>query len=259
LLASTAAARRGTADQLLNPSDTDRFVKTIEAIPAGARTVLDAGCGLGVLTDTLAALGYDAHGIDLDPDAMTEMRAAHDVGSIAALPYADASFDVVIANEVLEHLPVDVYAAALPELGRVAAQAVVVTVPNAESLESASTVCPMCRATYSIHGHVRSFQRERMGGLIPGFRLARLGTAGPFKVRHRTVEWYLRRRLLGHWPARAGAVCPQCGFRQPGAPASTELGRGGGVLGRTARLAVGFPWQRWWFVAAYEAEANARS
>jgi SAM-dependent methyltransferase len=253
LLEETSQARRGLGGQLLNASDVIRFEATLAAIPSGTRTILDAGCGLGVLTDVLTGLGYEACGVDLDIEAMQEMQARHVLGSIGDMPFPDRAFDGAIANEVLEHLPVEVFTKARMELARVATQWVIVTVPNAEPLDAASTRCPGCACTYSLHGHVRRFDRRSMETLIPGFRLARLEEVGPFKVRHRSIEWYVRRRLLGKWPLRAGAICPQCGYQQEGTPVSTELG--GGRASRTSqflRYIAGIPWKRWWLLAVYE-------
>src|ERR671916_332050 len=51
-------------------------------------------------------------------------------GSVVDLPFPGRSFDVVGCFEVLEHLPGDLPRKALSELGRVARQAVVLSVPH---------------------------------------------------------------------------------------------------------------------------------
>ena len=250
-LRATLDQRRGTAGHLLNPSDMMRFSATIRAIPGDTESVLDVGCGLGVLTDCLAALGYRATGVDIDQDAMQHMTSPSDVGSISALPYPSMTFDTVIANEILEHLPVAHYEGARRELARVASRSIVVTVPNGEPLDAATTRCPRCTCIYSLHGHVRRFDRTDLADLIPGFGLAGVSTAGPYKVRHRSIEWYAKRRGMGRWPSRAGVTCPQCGFVQPGSSETTEFGASGSTGGKVARTILGFPWSRWWFVSVY--------
>lgn len=240
--------RTTTQGHNLQPSDVDRFAATLAMLPPPPGSILDAGCGTGVLADVALELGYQATGLDTDPAVMAHMTAPAKVGSIAAIPLDDRSVDLAVANEVLEHLPVDVYPAAVTELARVATRAVIVSVPNAESLEAASTQCPMCRATYSIHGHVRRFERRDMPHLIPGFTMDALEKVGPYKLRHRSIEWVIRRRMLGRWPSQPGAVCPQCGFRQGGVSAGArQPSRRGAVV----RLVAGAPWRRWWFVARY--------
>ena len=72
----------------------------------GSECLLDAGCGTGMMALRIAARHPDCtvHGIDISPkmiavarrDAETQGLAVDfRAGSITALPYADASFDVV--------------------------------------------------------------------------------------------------------------------------------------------------------------------
>ena len=71
------------------------------------RRVLDAGCALGLLVETLRARGVDASGIDISSFAVA--NAAPDVrphlreGSIAA--ELDGDYDLIVSIEVLEHMP----------------------------------------------------------------------------------------------------------------------------------------------------------
>lgn len=90
------------------------------AYPAGSR-VLEAGCGVGAQTVTLAASspGAAITSVDISPDSVAEAsRRVADagltnvefaVGDLFDLPYAEASFDHVFVCFVLEHLdrPVD--------------------------------------------------------------------------------------------------------------------------------------------------------
>ncbi|CAN5766007.1 bifunctional 2-polyprenyl-6-hydroxyphenol methylase/3-demethylubiquinol 3-O-methyltransferase UbiG [soil metagenome] len=89
-------------------------------------TVLDVGCGGGSLSLLFSRAGCDVSGVDVDGAAIECARqqgtakgfsARFDVASAEALPFAAASFDVVICSEVLEH--VDDFEAALSEIYRV--------------------------------------------------------------------------------------------------------------------------------------------
>lgn len=77
----------------------------------GPRAVLDIGCGAGFLANDLAARGHRVTGLDAAPDALDVARrhdATHTVtyveGDALALPFPDASFDVVCAMDFLEHV-----------------------------------------------------------------------------------------------------------------------------------------------------------
>jgi SAM-dependent methyltransferase len=88
---------------------------------AGAKRVLDAGCGRGDFAERLAAAGIDVVGLDLS-ERMVELTRERGVeavvGTIERLPFDDDAFDAACANHVLYHLPdVD---RGIAELARVA-------------------------------------------------------------------------------------------------------------------------------------------
>ncbi|MQA98295.1 MAG: methyltransferase domain-containing protein [Streptosporangiales bacterium] len=74
---------------------------------AGARA-LDVGCGPGYFTRALRAAGADVAGVDADPAELT-LHGAEPYGAVLGsalrLPFADASFDVCLSSNVLEHVP----------------------------------------------------------------------------------------------------------------------------------------------------------
>jgi SAM-dependent methyltransferase len=94
---------------------------TLPAVPAAVR-VLEIGCGIGLLTQRLRPLLIDVWGID-PSIASVGQAAVRDGRMIAAdglrTPFADESFDLVIAVCVLHHVPVDQRADFLAEAARI--------------------------------------------------------------------------------------------------------------------------------------------
>jgi 2-polyprenyl-6-hydroxyphenyl methylase/3-demethylubiquinone-9 3-methyltransferase len=70
--------------------------------------LLDLACGGGLLAPHVAAKGHQHVGLDLSALALAQ-AADHGVvpvrGDVMRLPFADAVADVVVAGEVLEHVP----------------------------------------------------------------------------------------------------------------------------------------------------------
>ena len=84
--------------------------------PVKGLSVLDVGCGGGILTDSLARAGATATGIDLSSkalrvaqlhalDAQTPNVSYREISAEAIAAEAPASFDVVTCMEMLEHVP----------------------------------------------------------------------------------------------------------------------------------------------------------
>jgi SAM-dependent methyltransferase len=88
----------------------------------GAVRVLDLGCGIGLLIRRLRPLLASVWGIDPSIASLVEAEAPE--GRLIAAdglrtPFADESFDLVIAVCVLHHVPVDNRAAFLAEAARI--------------------------------------------------------------------------------------------------------------------------------------------
>jgi SAM-dependent methyltransferase len=88
----------------------------------GCKRVLEIGCGIGLLTERLRPLVSTIWGIDPSITSLAGAVRPHGI-LIAAdglrTPFADESFDLVIAVCVLHHVPVDRRAAFMTEAARV--------------------------------------------------------------------------------------------------------------------------------------------
>lgn len=73
------------------------------------RRVLEAGCGEGYGAYLLAAAGADVVPVDYDTHTTDHVRATYPgmpvvQGNLVSLPFADASFDLVVSLQTVEHL-----------------------------------------------------------------------------------------------------------------------------------------------------------
>jgi ubiquinone/menaquinone biosynthesis C-methylase UbiE len=102
----------------------------LAGLRAGER-VLEVGCGTGeVAQRARLRVGPDGDVSGIDPSAqMIEvarrkasragLQVDYRIGAIEALPYRDASFDVVLSSLMMHHLPDDLKSAGLAEVRRV--------------------------------------------------------------------------------------------------------------------------------------------
>ncbi|MCZ7567634.1 MAG: class I SAM-dependent methyltransferase [Ardenticatenaceae bacterium] len=105
--------------------------KLIElAAPAPGEKVLDVGCGTGTLAVAIKSQvgASEVHGIDASPEMIqvAKEKSAKNgsdidfrVALIEAIPFPDASFDLVTSSLMLHHLPDDLKAKGFLEIRRV--------------------------------------------------------------------------------------------------------------------------------------------
>ena len=115
------------------------FERTLEElfVQCDPQSLLDVGCGEGVLTHQWAQRLGDKRivGIDLDDPLLHEQwkgrqapNLTYQVMKAENLPFADGEFDVATAIEVLEHVPDPAHTVA--EMARVASGHLLVSVPR---------------------------------------------------------------------------------------------------------------------------------
>ena len=83
-------------------------VERIRELTQPGDRLVDVGCGNGSILRRLKLEGYeDLHGVELSDYAVARLRDEGITmwqGKLPMLPLADASFDVLIASQVLEHI-----------------------------------------------------------------------------------------------------------------------------------------------------------
>jgi SAM-dependent methyltransferase len=182
-------------------------------VPAGQPRTLNIGIGNGWLERRCHAAGWASWGLDPNPRSVEALRAQGVqavVGGIEAMPFDDASYDIVFSSEVFEHLLDDLLDRGLGEIHRVLAPGgyLVGTVPCNERLDLKSVVCPACSHVHHAFGHHQSFGRPRLealfrkAGLEPRYFSTRSFppfASRAFKGKLKSLVWY----LLGRFGAQA--------------------------------------------------------
>jgi hypothetical protein len=94
-------------------------------LDTGARTVLEIGPGNGLVSYLLRRAGIHVETLDHDP----ALSPDH-VASLLEIPSEKGAYEAVLCCQVLEHLPWDVFPAAMREVSRVARNSLVIGLPH---------------------------------------------------------------------------------------------------------------------------------
>jgi 2-polyprenyl-3-methyl-5-hydroxy-6-metoxy-1,4-benzoquinol methylase len=142
---------------------------------AAPESILDVGCGEGVLTERWAGELVDGRvlGVDLKDPKLAGQWAARARTNLQfraldvtkGLPFANGEFDLVSATEVLEHIPNP--GLVVSEMARVARSHVLVSVPQ-EPIWRALNVArgAYVRELGNTPGHINHWTRRAFVGLL---------------------------------------------------------------------------------------------
>jgi 2-polyprenyl-3-methyl-5-hydroxy-6-metoxy-1,4-benzoquinol methylase len=149
----------------------ERMFDLVGADPAGAPArALEVGCGEGVIADRMRRRWGEVVALDL-PDAglradwrrYPEPRFLH--ASAHELPFGDHRFDVVVAAEVLEHLPDPELG--LREMARVGRRHLVLSVPREPVFRSCNLVAGRyVRDLGNTPGHLNHWSSRGFVGFV---------------------------------------------------------------------------------------------
>lgn len=181
---------------------------------------VDMGCGPGFLTEELLAQGLSCIAIDSSPQSLERVRKQlgdhpgfirAEVGTLDAIPLADAEAGSMFLIEVLEHLAGDARDRVLSEIARVIAPGghLIVTVPNEEDLDAKKIACPECGCVFHRMQHQQRLDAVLLSSLLDGHGFEPVFVEA-LNFRHfpdRALGWWIRQAL--RWiPAIGGAQLP---------------------------------------------------
>lgn len=170
----------------------------------GANRLLEVGFGAGSFLQAAARGAWDVEGVEISKTACDHSRAAGFktfCGELSQARYPDGTFDVVIASELLEHVPDP--SSILREVARIVRPGGLfwATTPNAKGLSA--RLLGLEWSVLSPPEHLHLFSRSGLKGLLldVGFRRVEINTEGvnPFEL----VKKFRRQETLDE----AGSDC----------------------------------------------------
>ncbi len=185
----------------------------LDLLPPDAKSILDVGCGDGFV---LSALPNTCRvvGLDTSSEALSHVTRGALIGSITQMPFPDNAFDLVMTNDVIEHLAEEEYQASLREIARVSAKYILVTVPHNEQLQANYAKCATCGKVYHINHHHRAFDLQALSKIFSTeYKPIELRFSGGVTNPPADPTVAIQ-HALGIYRQWEGAVCPACGSKE---------------------------------------------
>ncbi len=192
---------------LLWPEKTRRVFRGKNILPwVGQGRLLDVGCGTGVNLKTFQEQGWDVYGIEISKVAAAQARdrvgdRIH-TGTLEDAPFKEEFFDVIVLSHTLEHLfsPWDVLAR-LRQLLKPEGL-LVITVPNASSLEARLFV--RWWVGWDPPRHLYHFEKSALDRLLTriGFRPVNFRTGVGTHFFMSSLDQFWKERHTGRVPFR---------------------------------------------------------
>jgi len=109
-----------------------------EVLALKPNTVLEIGIGSGIVYHLLKKSVADVKGLDINAALSPDI-----LGSVEKIPLPDQSVDVVLAAEILEHLPFKKFETSLKEIFRTAKCGAIISLPDRGATFSLSLKIPI--------------------------------------------------------------------------------------------------------------------
>jgi len=204
--------RLGKSAEELGENEISRL-KTIESlIPGDVKTILDVGCGDGIICNPLGKR-FNTVGIDFVQEALLHITTKKVQACAEFLPFKGSSFDLVLLSDILEHLSKDVLSEVINQAQRVSRKYVLVNVPNKEDLSLNTVICPRCSNKFHINWHKMSFDEDKVLRMFNKLKPVESKYCGLLHLRFQGIFIRIKRFIFKRASlANALTVCPFCTY-----------------------------------------------
>jgi len=192
-----------------NINENHRAKEVVSYIPEEVKSVLDIGCGNGIITNMInkeIVLGMDFAAIPLK-NVKKDVICA----SIDSIPIREYKFDLIIMTEVLEHISNQIYAEAIQEINRLGAKYLLITVPFNENLEMEQCKCSSCGFIFNASHHYQKFADQWYAKEFPDYKVQFVKNT-TYRVPFNPHIVRLK-HLFGVYSGFKYGSCPKCGGR----------------------------------------------
>jgi hypothetical protein len=159
-------------------SERKRIADLMRLLPDNLDSALDVGARDGFISRLLAGHFPKVTALDLEEPRINDERIRCVKGDVTGLNFPNASFDLVLCAEVIEHIPSRTLVRVCGELSRVAREYLLIGVPYKQDLRVGRLTCHACGKKNPPWGHVNSFDENRLKELFTEFDVAGMSFVG---------------------------------------------------------------------------------
>ena len=192
-----------------NVKKINRAKKVINHITDDVKSVLDIGCGNGIVTNMIEK--PFVVGLDFAKIPLAQVKTNAIQASFVALPIKSKIFDLIILTEVLEHLDDETYIKAIEEIKRLKGNYLLITVPFNQNLELDLCKCSAYGNLFLESHHYRKFDNSWFNKEFPEYDLVKTEYdrySGPANEKLAKLRY-----KFGVYSYSDIAVCNKCGNR----------------------------------------------
>jgi len=201
--------RLGKPAEELGNNEIERLNTIRDLIPQDVKTILDVGCGDGIISNPLSKK-YDIVGFDLSHEALIHIKAKKVRGNSINIPFKNHSFDLILCSDILEHLPIRILNGTIQELKRLCRKYIIINIPNRENLKQNYVKCFYCNYIFHNCWHLRNFSEDDIKEYFNDFKLIKRMYSGFRKSYFSNRLLEVQQNYGNKWFFSNDTVCPNC-------------------------------------------------
>lgn len=191
----------------------DNAVSTLlDSLPDDAEKILDIGSGPGYVNRNIP-VDHHVLAMDIDENILKDNVRPTCIGDITDIPLDDDAVDMVMACDVLEHIPQVLLPKAVKELKRISKKYIYIQVPNEENLADSIAQCQQCGNVWHVNFHKNTFAASDLTRILgAGWKCLRINFTGDVAYYYNDCNNTQVLGALGiDYRLVDGWRCPECG------------------------------------------------
>lgn len=190
-----------------NISEINRGKEIVDLIPKNVTSVIDIGCGNGIVTNMINK--SFVVGLDFAKIPLVQVNKNKILAAIDLLPVKSKKFDLILLCEVLEHLDDGAYNKTIREIKRLSSPYLIISVPFEENVDLSRCKCDSCGNYFNINHHYRTFDIDTVKGEFPEYVVEKIKyTSCRISSNEKLIKL---KHKFGVYLYSDVAVCNKCG------------------------------------------------